>query len=620
MTETGVKTRPARIELVHELDFVLGTAHVFPSAREVVIAGVRQVLQPRVMQVLVALARRKGEVVSRDQLVTSCWGGLSVSEDAIQRSIATLRRLAEQPDVPSFTIETVARVGYRLIEADVGQAAPGSSNARNVERSPARPAPLQGVSIAVLPFIDLSPARDQEYFSDGLSEELLSQLTQIKQLRVAARTSCFAFKGLATDVKQIGEKLGVSHLLEGSVRKDGTRLRITAQLVTCADGYHVWSHSYDCQLDDVFAIQESIGRAVAEALSVTLGVGASGGTKNLEAYDRYLRARTLFVQGGPADLARSAQMYREALALDPDFASARASLAQNYTLALAFVPENCAQTIRELDEAASDALTRAPDQWPTHLANGVLQIVRRDWHAAEAAFRRAQVLAPPGESNAAILSSWFFGAVGRSEEAVRVLQAARFADPLSMDVSQWLQVLLDIAGRSSEAQGEYERSKGLAKSHRDVREHQTLQRIWDSGDEALIKAQVRRYLDTQATSLPALREVLQFLDQPAVALSLVRRALDDPANQDPSRMMILSWYAAHFGDNELALHALRRGFVEMNGGVFVESIWYPVLRGVRKAPGFKDLLRDLGLVDYWRVTGNWGDFARRVGSDDFECR
>jgi hypothetical protein len=247
-------------------------------------------------------------------------------------------------------------------------------------------------------------------------------------------------------------------------------------------------------------------------------------------------------------------------------------------------------------------------------------MVRRDWHAADAAFRRAQALAPPGESNAAILSAQFFAGVGCSAEAVRVLQAARSADPLSMDVSQWLQMFLDIAGRSSEAQAEYERSKGLAKSHRDVREHQALQRIWDSGDEALIKAQARRFLNTQATPLLAVREALQVLDQPAVALSLIRRAFDEPANQDPSRMMILSWYAAHFGDNALALNGLHRGFVDMNGGVYLASIWYPVLTEVRTAPGFKDLLRDLGLVDYWRSTGNWGEFARPVGSEDFECR
>jgi TolB-like protein len=614
---------PARIELAREVDFALGPMQVSPSAREVVIAGMRQVLQPRVMQVLVALAQRKGEVVSRDQLVMSCWGGRTVSEDAIQRSIASLRRLAAQENAPLFAIETVARVGYRLVEPHAARTSRHAELADTVETWPASAAASPPVSIAVLPFLDMSPGKDQEYFADGLSEELLNQLTQIRGLRVAARTSCFAFKGLATDVRQIGERLGVDHLLEGSVRKAGNRLRITAQLVTCSEGYHLWSHSYDCELNDVFAIQESIARAVAEALSVTLRVDvtarAAAYTTNLEAYDKYLRARALFIQGAHADLLRAAQMFREALALDPDFAAARASLAFDYTWALIFAPENSEQTIRELDATVRDALTHAPDQWASHLAHGVLQIVRRDWHAAEAAFKKVWVLAPSGESNAALVSTYFSAAVGRSAEAVRMLQDASKADPLSVDVSQHLQQHLDIAGRSREAQAEYERTKGLARGRRDIREHQTLQRIWDSGDEPRIKAQARRFLDTQATALPAVRAAVEILDQPAAALSMIRSATEDPANQDSPRMMILAWYAAHFGDDELALRALRRSYVDMKG-VFVAAIWYPVLREVRKMPAFKDLLRDLGLADYWRATGNWGDFARPTGADDFECR
>src|SRR5262249_49718051 len=158
----------------------------------------------------------------------------------------------------------------------------------------ARSAP-HAASIAVLPFVDMSPGKDQDYFSDGLAEELLNQLAQLKGLRVAARTSSFAFKGQHTDVKQIGEKLGVGNVLEGSARKAGNKLRITAQLIKASDGYHRWSNTFDRELDDVFAIQEDIARAVADALQITLGMNQStllpGGTTNLEAYDLYLRAR-----------------------------------------------------------------------------------------------------------------------------------------------------------------------------------------------------------------------------------------------------------------------------------------------------------------------------------------
>ena len=616
MTEEERKTgAAARIDLAREADFALGPARVSPSAREIVIAGERQVLQPRVMQVLVALARRRGEVVSRDQLVMSCWGGLSVSEDAIQRSIAQLRRLAEQDGAQLFAIETIARVGYRLTEMVAGAAPPAEvMDFRAAAASPA--------TIAVLPFLNLSSDPEQEYFSDGLSEELMNQLAQIKGLRVAARTSCFAFKGQAADVKLVGERLGVHHVLEGSVRRAGKRLRTSAQLISCADGYHLWSQTYDRELDDVFAIQEDIAKAVAEALSVTLGVGvmtrASGGTTDLEAYDKYLRARALVAQGTPADLIQAADMYREALAIDPDFALARGGLAITYAWSLIFIPESSEQTIRDLHETVEEALARAPDHWASYLANGVLQVLRRDWRAADAAFAKVQTLAQSSESSAAILSAYFLTGVGRSAEGVQVLQAARKADPLSMDVSQVLQMFLDIAGRASEAQAEYERTKDLARGNREIPEHETLLRIWESGDKARIKAQFRRFLDNQAIPIPVLSDVFEVYDQPAAALRLIRAAVEDPANKDTSRMMILAWYAAHFGDNELALAAFRRGFVDIRGFT-VEAIWYPALSAARKTQGFKDLVRDLGLVDYWRSSGKWGDFARPLGADDFEC-
>ena len=183
-------------------------------------------------------------------------------------------------------------------------------------------------SIAVLPFVNLSSDQEQEYFSDGLSEEILNQLAQIDDLRVTARTSSFSFKGRNEDLRVVGRQLNVRHLLEGSVRKAGNQLRITAQLIDATDGSHVWSRTFDRELDDVFAIQEEIAMAVSDTLSVALDVGTMartrGGTTNLEAYDKYLRARALDRQRGTgADLVQAAQYYREAVALDPAFVRSR---------------------------------------------------------------------------------------------------------------------------------------------------------------------------------------------------------------------------------------------------------------------------------------------------------
>ena len=186
-------------------------------------------------------------------------------------------------------------------------------------------------SVAVLPFVNLSSDPEQEYFSDGLSEEILNQLAQIAELRVTARTSSFFFKGKNEDLRVIGQQLNARYLLEGSVRKAGNELRITAQLIDALAGSHLWSRTFDRTLNDVFAIQEEIAMAVSGAMSVSLDVGAMartrGGTTNLEAYDKYLRARAFDRQRGTSDdLVQAAQYYREALALDPAFIRAASDL------------------------------------------------------------------------------------------------------------------------------------------------------------------------------------------------------------------------------------------------------------------------------------------------------
>ncbi len=187
--------------------------------------------------------------------------------------------------------------------------------------------------MAVLPFADLSQAHDQEYLGDGLAEEILNQLAQVPALRLVGRTSSFSFKGKNEDLRTIGAKLGVAHLLEGSVRKDGNQLRLTAQLVRADDGTHLWSKTYARELRDVFTVQDEIARDVAQALSVKLDAvtlnRAQGGTTNIDAYDRYLRWRRLFLSDtwdAEHDRQR-VQLAREAVAFDPKFVLAWDALA-----------------------------------------------------------------------------------------------------------------------------------------------------------------------------------------------------------------------------------------------------------------------------------------------------
>jgi len=188
-------------------------------------------------------------------------------------------------------------------------------------------------SVAVLPFADMSPGKDQEYFADGVAEEVLNQLSQIRDLFVVGRTSSFSFKGKDEDLRVIGEKLGVSHLLEGSVRKDGNQVRVSAQLIKAADGYHLWSQTYDRTLEDIFTIQEDISNAVAETLQVSLGLGEfgrPGWTRNAAAYEEYLQGRSHYLKASPQSLLKAVEHYQRAIEIDPAFILARTSLVETF--------------------------------------------------------------------------------------------------------------------------------------------------------------------------------------------------------------------------------------------------------------------------------------------------
>src|SRR5437867_402258 len=214
-------------------------------------------------------------------------------------------------------------------------------------------------SIAVLPFVNMSSDRENEYFVDGLTEEILNRVAQINELKVPGRTSCFAFKDKNVDLRQVGASLGVAHVLEGSVRKSGERLRITAQLVRTLDGYHLWSQSFDRKLDDVFAIQEEIARAIAEALSVQLKVGTIGQaerpTQDMRAYDNYLEARTLITQRSPTNVRSAIPLLEAAVQRDPAFAKAWAALAQAYVFASYYLPTDTTESLQNAENAPRKA-------------------------------------------------------------------------------------------------------------------------------------------------------------------------------------------------------------------------------------------------------------------------
>ena len=297
--------------------------------------------------------------------------------------------------------------------------------------------PATLASAAVLPFADLSPNRDQAYFSDGLTDELITALSRLEGIRVAARTSSFQFKDRHVDVNEIGRQLHVGAVLEGSVRRSGDRVRITAQLVSTRDGYQLWSDAYDRELKDVFGVQEDIARAIISALEVKLGARGNQTlrarpTSDLEAYDLYLKGRFAWNQRTTSGMAQAVRYLEQAVARDSGFALAWAALADAYVLAIPYAgaPRDIDWPKARAAVAKALALDSTLGEAHTALAYGTM-IYDWDWPAAEASFRRAIAVAPAYPTG----HQWFgdfLWSQGRLQEALEQMQQAQRLDPLSL--------------------------------------------------------------------------------------------------------------------------------------------------------------------------------------------
>jgi len=474
-------------------------------------------------------------------------------------------------------------------------------------------------SIAVLPFVDMSPDRDQEYFSDGIAEELLNQLAKVKGLHVAGRTSSFSFKGKDEDLRVIGQKLNVANVLEGSVRKAGDRVRVTAQLIKAADGYHLWSQSYDRDLEDIFAIQDEIAHAVTDALSITLGVGELGvSTRNVEAYEAFLEARAQWHRGGREAWLQAMKSLQRATALDSEFVEAWSWLAYtSFYAATVYIAERKSEFLERFELAAARAIAIAPQAPDALYVNALQESHRFNWPAAERLLEMAVERAP---NNPLVLISLgsLLADVGRVREGLEYYRQASALDPLSMSNAQTLIVGLEFAGDLEGGAREVERAMRLEGDIAAVA-GPSLALELTRGERARIDAAAELAIKHELlpTASRSLTEVMHaHLDEPEAAVRKLREFAQDPNFANPMAQHVMAFWGGYFGDAEFALKLFRP--LLLSGDFIVRAVWRPMLRKMRQLPAFKGLLRDLRLVDYWRATGEWGDFVRPVGDDDFE--
>jgi TolB-like protein len=487
-------------------------------------------------------------------------------------------------------------------------------------------------SLAVLPFADLSQAHDQEYLGDGLAEEILNQLAQVPTLRLVGRTSSFSFKGKNEDLRTIGGKLGVAHLLEGSVRKDGNQLRVTAQLVRAEDGTHLWSKTYARELRDVFTVQDDIARDVAQALSVKLDAvtlnRAQGGTTNVDAYDRFLRWRQLFLSDSwDAEHDRQrVQLAREAVAFDPKFVLAWDALAISLHGLTGWADGAQAEQLRaEVAQIRARIAQLAPDHWSVKRERAY-DLWRQGERAEAIAVAREIMDSGPLTYEHAFPYINLIFAVGHLDETVALVEQLRTIEPLSLFVSRDLQYDYIAARRYDEAEAEYRRSLALEGSHIEPTWVAFLRMLAHKDADLKALRELHRQLvqDFGDRVPPYFRDLGAVLHDRDAMLAILRKAAPDPAYRGGDEFWSL---ADALGDAALAAAAMResmegrQGFKEghMSYGNYF-SLWIAPYSGLRAHPEFKRLLIETGVADYWRQTGKWGDGCKPLGADDFQCQ
>jgi TolB-like protein/tetratricopeptide (TPR) repeat protein len=462
---------------------------------------------------------------------------------------------------------------------------------------PIAPAARAGAirSIAVLPFADLSPGGDQEYFGDGMAEELLNRLVHVEGLRVAARTSSFAFKGLNQDISEIGRRLRVEAVLEGSVRKAGESLRVTAQLIDARTGYHIWSETYDRPAASVFAIQDEISSAIIAALRkqlATPGGPSAGGTENVRAHELYLIGRSLWNQRTDATVRRAVAEFEAALAEDPEYALAWAGLAQAYSVLPALGDYPLEEAATRGNEAAARALALNAQLAEAHAALGQMALnFEWDLASAERAYARA-VEFNPGYATA---HQWYAEALlllGRFDEARTEIEEALLLDPLSPSALTVRGYVLAVRGEEEAALAAFRDLNLLYPSYpRGGMQLALLALRFGRRDDALGAAAGAAGGDAELAA--AFRTIAGSAGSPSER-EAAAAALAGVEDRLPASIAAL-WFAA-LGDGEGALQRIERAGAAQRDANLPLALVHPLLGPYRGDPRLLGLAESIDVV------------------------
>ncbi len=531
--------------------------------------------------------------------------GISAQAIIAKRFISPIPKIRTTRDVPEAVDSAVTRALARTPVDRFASAADFAAALRDIQREPAPGAASATTevaranprAIAVLPLSNMSADPENEYFADGMTEEIINALAKVPTMQVASRTSSFAFKGKEVDVREIGEKLGVGSVLEGSVRKVGNRLRITAQLISVENGYHLWNETYDRQMEDVFAVQDEISRAIVEALKGRLTEDAGqvvAPTNNLEAYTKYLKGRFFFAKLSEPALRKALDLFQHALIEDPGFARAYAGIADVWcNLADDWVAPDEAYPRAKI--AAERALQRDPELAEAMTSIGkVLCWHEWDFAGAEAQLDRAVTLSP-SYAEAHYVRGTALPLVGRLHEAIDTMASALKLDPLSVHYCEWLSRFLLYAGDYDGA---------IAQGHRALE----MDEVWlraphyigaaylAKGDPAAALEWFRRAqaLEKSVRSYDAnIVRALVALGQREEAEAIMMR-LEEESRQHYMRSEILAMGYAALGAVDQAMVLLERAYQARAAGLIYLHL-DPGYAPLRDDPRYADLVGRIGL-------------------------
>jgi TolB-like protein len=520
--------------------------------------------------------------------------------------------------IVSLLLVIASVVFYAFVQPQQ-QAAASVASPQQTGAAPAQPGTI---SVAVLPFANLSSDKEQEFFSDGMTEEINAALAKVQDLRVIARVSAFQFKGQNQDVRSVGQALGVSHLIEGSVRKFGDRLRITAQLVRAGDGVQLWSENYDRNLTDIFAIQEEIAQAIAGALRIPLGLqkGESlvpNRTADLDSYQQYLLARSL-IRGRAIDKALA--ILEPLVARDPNYAPASALLAYaEFLLPVFYSPAIRSGSIEEARRAmetsmnsgaiaARRAIKTDPKNAFAYGALASLEYHQKKWVEADDLFGQALMLDP---NDPEILQAYgnILEASGHLKTALIVKQKQLMLEPFVPIYAETLANAMQFNGQVAESIPILEKVVADPTSgyFRDVflaQAYAATGRFKEAADTLLLSTgnQVSR----------------QSVEDAARLLRQAPQKVAAPQNL-PAFYSELHFVYAYAGAPDRIMEFSERGAeIGYTHAAALYDLWQPYSAPLRKTERFKALMRKVGLVDYWRAKG-WPDLCKPTTGDDFAC-